>query len=88
MGATGQAVGRARAHLDLVLRRPQCNLMPRFRSQHREVKAWFGWHLRSLHCIFLQEEQTMLEDIWVTLSELKSVTFYFKQLDKNCVTSE
>ena len=30
----------------------------------------------------------MLEDIWVTLSELKSVTFSFKQLEKNCVTSE
>lgn len=30
----------------------------------------------------------MLEDIWVTLSELDNVTFSFKQLDENCVASE
>lgn len=30
----------------------------------------------------------MLEDIWVTLSELDSVTFSFKQLDENYVASE
>ncbi|MBZ3891496.1 Phosphatidylinositol 3,4,5-trisphosphate-dependent Rac exchanger 1 protein [Sciurus carolinensis] len=32
-------------------------------------------------------EWAMLEDIWVTLSELDSVTFSFKQLDKNCVAN-
>lgn len=42
-----------------------------------------------LHCQSLlspaaaREERTMLEDIWVTLSELDSVTFSFKQLDEN-----
>ncbi|MBZ3883619.1 Phosphatidylinositol 3,4,5-trisphosphate-dependent Rac exchanger 1 protein [Sciurus carolinensis] len=30
-------------------------------------------------------EWAMLEDMWVTLSELNSVTFSFKQLDENCV---
>lgn len=30
----------------------------------------------------------MLEDIWVALSELESVTFSFKQLDENYVASE
>lgn len=30
----------------------------------------------------------MLEDIWVTLSELDNVTFSFKQLDENYVASE
>lgn len=40
-------------------------------------------------CVFLQkEERTMLEDIWVTLSELDNVTFSFKQLDENYVASE
>ncbi|MBZ3879098.1 Phosphatidylinositol 3,4,5-trisphosphate-dependent Rac exchanger 1 protein, partial [Sciurus carolinensis] len=34
-----------------------------------------------------KEERAMLEDIWVTLSELDSVTFSFKQLDENCVTN-
>ncbi|MBZ3869686.1 Phosphatidylinositol 3,4,5-trisphosphate-dependent Rac exchanger 1 protein [Sciurus carolinensis] len=34
-----------------------------------------------------KEEQTKLEDIWVTLSELDSVTFSFKQLDENCVAN-
>lgn len=39
--------------------------------------------------VFLQkEERTMLEDIWVTLSELDNVTFSFKQLDENYVASE
>ncbi|MBZ3877297.1 Phosphatidylinositol 3,4,5-trisphosphate-dependent Rac exchanger 1 protein [Sciurus carolinensis] len=32
-------------------------------------------------------EWAMLEDIWVTLSELDSVTFSFKQLDENCVAN-
>ena len=43
-----------------------------------------------LHPVFLlqKEERTMLEDIWVTLSELDNVTFSFKQLDENCVASE
>lgn len=35
-----------------------------------------------------KEERTMLEDIWVTLSELDNVTFSFKQLDENSVASE
>lgn len=30
----------------------------------------------------------MLEDIWVTLSELDNVTFSFKQLDETSVASE
>ncbi|MBZ3871333.1 Phosphatidylinositol 3,4,5-trisphosphate-dependent Rac exchanger 1 protein [Sciurus carolinensis] len=34
-----------------------------------------------------KEEWAMLEDIWVTLSELDSVTFSFKQLDENCVAN-
>ncbi|MBZ3878749.1 Phosphatidylinositol 3,4,5-trisphosphate-dependent Rac exchanger 1 protein [Sciurus carolinensis] len=34
-----------------------------------------------------KEEWAMLENIWVTLSELDSVTFSFKQLDKNCVAN-
>ncbi|KAF6089023.1 phosphatidylinositol-3,4,5-trisphosphate dependent Rac exchange factor 1 [Phyllostomus discolor] len=46
-----------------------------------------------LHCQSLlspaavKEERTMLEDIWVTLSELDSVTFSFKQLDENYVAN-
>ncbi|KAF3817374.1 hypothetical protein GH733_012665 [Mirounga leonina] len=46
-----------------------------------------------LHCQSLlspaavKEEQTMLEDIWVTLSELDNVTFSFKQLDENYVAN-
>lgn len=35
----------------------------------------------------VKEEQTMLEDIWVTLSELDNVTFSFKQLDENSVAN-
>ncbi|EHB10934.1 Phosphatidylinositol 3,4,5-trisphosphate-dependent Rac exchanger 1 protein [Heterocephalus glaber] len=34
-----------------------------------------------------KEERTMLEDIWVTLSELDNVTFSFKQLDENYVAN-
>lgn len=30
----------------------------------------------------------MLEDLWVTLSELDNVSFSFKQLDENYVASE
>ncbi|XP_023382413.1 phosphatidylinositol 3,4,5-trisphosphate-dependent Rac exchanger 1 protein-like [Pteropus vampyrus] len=47
-----------------------------------------------LHCQSLlspatvKEERIMLEDIWVTLSELDNVTFSFKQLDENYVASE
>ncbi|KAK2110100.1 Phosphatidylinositol-3,4,5-trisphosphate-dependent Rac exchanger 1 protein [Saguinus oedipus] len=47
-----------------------------------------------LHCQSLlsptavKEERTMLEDIWVTLSELDNVTFSFKQLDENYVASQ
>ncbi|XP_054994912.1 phosphatidylinositol 3,4,5-trisphosphate-dependent Rac exchanger 1 protein [Sorex araneus] len=46
-----------------------------------------------LHCQSLlapaavSEERTMLEDIWVTLSELDNVTFSFKQLDENFVAN-
>uniref|UniRef100_A0A452SVU3 Phosphatidylinositol-3,4,5-trisphosphate dependent Rac exchange factor 1 n=1 Tax=Ursus americanus TaxID=9643 RepID=A0A452SVU3_URSAM len=46
-----------------------------------------------LHCqsllspAALKEERTMLEDIWVTLSELDNVTFSFKQLDENYVAN-
>ncbi|XP_032206304.1 phosphatidylinositol 3,4,5-trisphosphate-dependent Rac exchanger 1 protein isoform X2 [Mustela erminea] len=46
-----------------------------------------------LHCQSLlspaavKEERTMLEDIWVTLSELDNVTFSFKQLDENYVAN-
>lgn len=49
-----------------------------------------GWHLSlPYHRLFPQkEERTMLEDIWVTLSELDNVTFSFKQLDENSVASE
>lgn len=48
------------------------------------------WHLSLPHYpLSLQkEERTMLEDIWVTLSELDNVTFSFKQLDENSVASE
>lgn len=35
-----------------------------------------------------REERTMLEDLWVTLSELDTVSFSFKQLDENYVASE
>lgn len=34
-----------------------------------------------------KEERTMLEDIWVTLSELDNVTFSFKQLDETSVAN-
>nr|XP_058892011.1 phosphatidylinositol 3,4,5-trisphosphate-dependent Rac exchanger 1 protein isoform X4 [Kogia breviceps] len=34
-----------------------------------------------------KEERTMLEDIWVTLSELDNVTFSFKQLDESYVAN-
>ncbi|XP_024895504.1 phosphatidylinositol 3,4,5-trisphosphate-dependent Rac exchanger 1 protein [Pteropus alecto] len=34
-----------------------------------------------------KEERIMLEDIWVTLSELDNVTFSFKQLDENYVAN-
>lgn len=48
-----------------------------------------GWHLSPHHIFSLQkEERTMLEDIWVTLSELDNVTFSFKQLDETSVASE
>ncbi|XP_049506605.1 phosphatidylinositol 3,4,5-trisphosphate-dependent Rac exchanger 1 protein isoform X2 [Panthera uncia] len=46
-----------------------------------------------LHCQSLlspaavKEERTMLEDIWVTLSELDNVTFSFKQMDENYVAN-
>uniref|UniRef100_A0A8C9HAT2 Phosphatidylinositol-3,4,5-trisphosphate dependent Rac exchange factor 1 n=1 Tax=Piliocolobus tephrosceles TaxID=591936 RepID=A0A8C9HAT2_9PRIM len=46
-----------------------------------------------LHCQSLlspaavKEERTMLEDVWVTLSELDNVTFSFKQLDENYVAN-
>uniref|UniRef100_A0A8C9JSI9 Phosphatidylinositol 3,4,5-trisphosphate-dependent Rac exchanger 1 protein n=1 Tax=Panthera tigris altaica TaxID=74533 RepID=A0A8C9JSI9_PANTA len=35
----------------------------------------------------VKEERTMLEDIWVTLSELDNVTFSFKQMDENYVAN-
>ncbi|MBZ3871014.1 Phosphatidylinositol 3,4,5-trisphosphate-dependent Rac exchanger 1 protein [Sciurus carolinensis] len=35
----------------------------------------------------VKEKWAMLEDICVTLSELESVTFSFKQLDENCVAN-
>ncbi|XP_036040200.1 LOW QUALITY PROTEIN: phosphatidylinositol 3,4,5-trisphosphate-dependent Rac exchanger 1 protein-like [Onychomys torridus] len=35
----------------------------------------------------VKEERTMLEDIWVTLSELDNVTFSFKQLDEMSVAN-
>ncbi|KAB0403473.1 hypothetical protein E2I00_008926 [Balaenoptera physalus] len=38
-------------------------------------------------CCRQKEERTMLEDIWVTLSELDNVTFSFKQLDENYVAN-
>ncbi|ELK04272.1 Phosphatidylinositol 3,4,5-trisphosphate-dependent Rac exchanger 1 protein [Pteropus alecto] len=49
----------------------------------------WGGHLRRLHPVFLlqKEERIMLEDIWVTLSELDNVTFSFKQLDENYVAN-
>ncbi|XP_012879769.1 PREDICTED: phosphatidylinositol 3,4,5-trisphosphate-dependent Rac exchanger 1 protein [Dipodomys ordii] len=46
-----------------------------------------------LHCQSLlapaavKEEQSMLEDLWGTLSELDNVSFSFKQLDENCVAN-
>uniref|UniRef100_A0A8C0S0X9 Phosphatidylinositol-3,4,5-trisphosphate dependent Rac exchange factor 1 n=1 Tax=Canis lupus familiaris TaxID=9615 RepID=A0A8C0S0X9_CANLF len=46
-----------------------------------------------LHCQSLlspaaaKEERTMLEDLWVTLSELDNVSFSFKQLDENYVAN-
>lgn len=47
------------------------------------------WHLSPHPILSLQkEERTMLEDIWVTLSELDNVTFSFKQLDETSVASE
>uniref|UniRef100_A0A4W2G976 Phosphatidylinositol 3,4,5-trisphosphate-dependent Rac exchanger 1 protein n=1 Tax=Bos indicus x Bos taurus TaxID=30522 RepID=A0A4W2G976_BOBOX len=44
-------------------------------------------HCQSLLSPAVKEERTMLEDIWVTLSELDNVTFSFKQLDENCVAN-
>ncbi|KAB1262444.1 Phosphatidylinositol 3; 4; 5-trisphosphate-dependent Rac exchanger 1 protein, partial [Camelus dromedarius] len=44
-------------------------------------------HCQSLLSPAVKEERTMLEDIWVTLSELDSVTFSFKQLDENYVAN-
>ncbi|KAJ1076469.1 hypothetical protein K5549_002509 [Capra hircus] len=44
-------------------------------------------HCQSLLSPAMKEERTMLEDIWVTLSELDNVTFSFKQLDENCVAN-
>ncbi|XP_023389855.1 phosphatidylinositol 3,4,5-trisphosphate-dependent Rac exchanger 1 protein [Pteropus vampyrus] len=53
------------------------------------VTMLVGRHLRRLHPVFLlqKEERIMLEDIWVTLSELDNVTFSFKQLDENYVAN-
>uniref|UniRef100_A0A8C9PGT2 Phosphatidylinositol-3,4,5-trisphosphate dependent Rac exchange factor 1 n=1 Tax=Spermophilus dauricus TaxID=99837 RepID=A0A8C9PGT2_SPEDA len=43
---------------------------------------------RGPSCVFLQkEERTMLEDVWVTLSELDNVSFSFKQLDESYVAN-
>ncbi|XP_040837287.1 phosphatidylinositol 3,4,5-trisphosphate-dependent Rac exchanger 1 protein isoform X2 [Ochotona curzoniae] len=44
-------------------------------------------HCQSLLAPAAVEERTMLEDIWVALSELESVTFSFKQLDENYVAN-
>uniref|UniRef100_A0A8C4N6C6 Phosphatidylinositol-3,4,5-trisphosphate dependent Rac exchange factor 1 n=1 Tax=Equus asinus asinus TaxID=83772 RepID=A0A8C4N6C6_EQUAS len=44
-------------------------------------------HCQSLLSPATKEERTMLEDIWVTLSELDNVTFSFKQLDENYVAN-
>ncbi|XP_033695450.1 phosphatidylinositol 3,4,5-trisphosphate-dependent Rac exchanger 1 protein isoform X3 [Tursiops truncatus] len=44
-------------------------------------------HCQSLLSPAAKEERTMLEDIWVTLSELDNVTFSFKQLDENYVAN-
>ncbi|XP_004430600.1 PREDICTED: phosphatidylinositol 3,4,5-trisphosphate-dependent Rac exchanger 1 protein, partial [Ceratotherium simum simum] len=44
-------------------------------------------HCQSLLSPAVKEERTMLEDIWVTLSELDNVTFSFKQLDENYVAN-
>uniref|UniRef100_A0A452SVN5 Phosphatidylinositol-3,4,5-trisphosphate dependent Rac exchange factor 1 n=1 Tax=Ursus americanus TaxID=9643 RepID=A0A452SVN5_URSAM len=44
-------------------------------------------HCQSLLSPAALEERTMLEDIWVTLSELDNVTFSFKQLDENYVAN-
>ena len=45
-------------------------------------------HCQSLLSPAVKEERTMLEDLWVTLSELDNVAFSFKQLDENYVASE
>ncbi|XP_032460049.1 phosphatidylinositol 3,4,5-trisphosphate-dependent Rac exchanger 1 protein isoform X3 [Phocoena sinus] len=44
-------------------------------------------HCQSLLSPAAKEERTMLEDIWVTLSELDNVTFSFKQLDESYVAN-
>uniref|UniRef100_A0A8D1YB67 Phosphatidylinositol 3,4,5-trisphosphate-dependent Rac exchanger 1 protein n=1 Tax=Sus scrofa TaxID=9823 RepID=A0A8D1YB67_PIG len=44
-------------------------------------------HCQSLLSPAVKEERTMLEDLWVTLSELDNVAFSFKQLDENYVAT-
>uniref|UniRef100_A0A8D0V643 Phosphatidylinositol 3,4,5-trisphosphate-dependent Rac exchanger 1 protein n=1 Tax=Sus scrofa TaxID=9823 RepID=A0A8D0V643_PIG len=44
-------------------------------------------HCQSLLSPAVKEERTMLEDLWVTLSELDNVAFSFKQLDENYVAN-
>uniref|UniRef100_A0A8C0KU15 Phosphatidylinositol 3,4,5-trisphosphate-dependent Rac exchanger 1 protein n=1 Tax=Canis lupus dingo TaxID=286419 RepID=A0A8C0KU15_CANLU len=44
-------------------------------------------HCQSLLSPAAKEERTMLEDLWVTLSELDNVSFSFKQLDENYVAN-
>lgn len=76
---------------DLVPGRPTawCVTWGRITASLSEIPGK-GRHLKLFHPVSLlqKEERTMLEDIWVTLSELDNVTFSFKQLDENYVASE
>lgn len=73
---------------DLMPGRATADARTRAESQHPGAGPWQGW--RPTRPVFLlqKEERTMLEDLWVTLSELDNVAFSFKQLDENYVASE
>lgn len=86
MGDPGQATGQTVMSRPAV--QPVCHPEASDRC-HGGAQGRDSTRDHSPHPVFLQkEERTMLEDIWVALSELESVTFSFKQLDENYVASE
>ncbi|MBZ3870817.1 Phosphatidylinositol 3,4,5-trisphosphate-dependent Rac exchanger 1 protein, partial [Sciurus carolinensis] len=60
-------------------------------TSHYDLCNIFNTKLESIDqritCYQQKEKWAMLEDICMTLSELDSVTFSFKQLDENCVAN-